>query len=140
MNATQNQLSDQVRESLRHSLGALVTACYQGSASKGFWNDYERLRDIVGGREPDMVRPLEKMMFAQKLALIVSEAAEALEGNRKDSPSDKIIGFSAEEEELADTVIRICDLSGRQGLRLADAIIAKLDMNAGRPYMHGKQY
>lgn len=43
-----------------------------------------------------------------------------------------------EEEELADLVIRIADYSGRFGIDLGGAVLAKMRYNATRPHMHGK--
>lgn len=78
---------------------------------------------------------------ASKIALMHSELSEALEADRKGIESDdKIPDFTGLEAELADTVIRILDFSGRHNLRLGDAIQAKLLFNLTRPYKHGKKY
>jgi len=39
--------------------------------------------------------------------------------------------------ELADTVIRICDLAGMLGLDLGKAIVEKMVYNETRPHRHG---
>lgn len=76
-----------------------------------------------------------------KIALMHSELSEALDADREQIASDdKIPEFTGMEAELADTVIRILDFAGAHRLRLADAIIAKLQFNLTRPYRHGKQY
>ena len=55
--------------------------------------------------------------------------SEALEAMRQGNPSsDKIIEFSAVEEELADAVIRIMDYTMGKDLDIAGAIIAKLEI------------
>ena len=78
---------------------------------------------------------------ASKIALMHSELSEALEADRKGIESDdKIPEFTGLEAELADTVIRILDFSGRHNLRLGEAIQAKLLFNLTRPYKHGKKY
>jgi NTP pyrophosphatase (non-canonical NTP hydrolase) len=74
------------------------------------------------------------------LMLVVTELAEACEGDRKQAQSDKIEGFSALEEELADTLVRIFHMGGKYNLRLGPAFIAKMQMNFTRPYKHGKEY
>lgn len=75
------------------------------------------------------------------LALIHSELSECLDALRHGNPpDDRIPEFSGAEAELADTIIRICDMAGGRGYRLGDAIIAKLAHNATRPYRHGKKF
>lgn len=71
------------------------------------------------------------------IALMHSELSEALEGARKNAPSDKIKGFSSVEEELADTLIRIGDFAAQRELRLGEAVDAKMEYNKSRSYRHG---
>jgi NTP pyrophosphatase (non-canonical NTP hydrolase) len=76
------------------------------------------------------------------LALIHSEVSEALEDWRKDpelpdwhrDDAGKPRGVAA---ELADVVIRVCDLAGVCGIDLEEAIRAVQDAAARRPVRHG---
>lgn len=76
--------------------------------------------------------------MGELIALMHSELSEALEGIRHGNPpSDHIPTFSAVEEEFADVIIRIMDVSAQNKLKVAEALIAKLEYNAGREYKHG---
>lgn len=76
----------------------------------------------------------------EALMLIVSELAEACEEVRAGSANEYLVGAKPEglTVELADAVIRICDMAGYHGLDLEGAIRRKMAYNATRPHKHGK--
>jgi len=51
--------------------------------------------------------------------------------------SDKPVGFVS---ELADIVIRVCDLAGAMEIDLETAIREKMDYNETRESKHGKRF
>lgn len=105
------------------SINALSVQTHAVNVAKGFWEKDK------GTFEDD----------SAKLMLMVGELSEAHEAMRDGNPpSVKIPRFSHVEEELADCVIRIFDFCARRGFRLAEAILAKIEHNTGRPYMHGR--
>lgn len=101
----------------------LVIACHGASMNAGWWND---LHTGV----PILERP---HVVGEKLMLVVSEIAEAMEGHRKGLQDDKLPHRPMIEVELADAVIRICDLAGALNLDLGGAIKEKLEYNKHRP-------
>lgn len=84
-----------------------------------------------------------KRNTGELIALMHSELSEMLETLRKldddgnVKPSPKTPEFSALEEEAADLAIRLGDFCGYLGLRLEDAISAKMAFNRTRGYRHG---
>lgn len=66
------------------------------------------------------------------LMLVVSEIAEAMEGERKDLADSHLPHRRSAEVELADAVIRICDYCAAHGYDLEGAIEEKLAFNAKR--------
>ena len=75
-----------------------------------------------------------------KLMLIVTEVAEAAEELRKVvvTPEDHTIQLQKFGEEMADQIIRICDVTGALGVDIAAIVAAKMAKNAARPPRHGK--
>jgi NTP pyrophosphatase (non-canonical NTP hydrolase) len=66
------------------------------------------------------------------LMLVVSEVAEAMEGERKGLMDDKLPHRRMAEVELADALIRIFDYAGAHGYDLEGAFWEKMDYNAKR--------
>ena len=64
------------------------------------------------------------------LALIHSEVSEALEAYRDEKPLD---------EELADVIIRVLDLSDRLGVDIGKALREKVEKNKLRGFRHGRK-
>lgn len=66
------------------------------------------------------------------LMLIVSEIAEAMEGERKGLMDDHLPHRSMAEVELADALIRIFDYAGHLGYDLEGAYREKMEYNRNR--------
>ena len=107
----------------RITIKKLINESHEIAKSKGWW---EEERDIP-----------------HCLALIHSEVSEALEAYRKHGLVSWYEGHGLKPEgisfELADTIIRICDLAGHLGIDLEKAIKEKITYNKGRSYRHGSK-
>lgn len=118
-------------EEFTRSLTELARLSHANSREKGFWSLVDSLKDHP--RWPD----IEVIWKLSRIALMHSEASEALEGIRKDLPDDHLPNRSMEAAELADIVIRILDYAGAYKLPLAEVILEKMTYNSSRPFMHG---
>lgn len=69
---------------------------------------------------------------AELLMLVVSEIAEAMEGERKNLMDDKLPHRPMAEVELADALIRIFDYAGGFGYDIGGAFVEKTLYNQNR--------
>jgi NTP pyrophosphatase (non-canonical NTP hydrolase) len=125
------------------SLGELAAAIHANAREKGFWDKERNVGEL--------------------LMLVVSELGEALEAHRspgaaafivtQEDKAEALVMEGAEyaewyqvaikgsfEEEIADAIIRLLDLSAGLGIDIEWEIKAKMKYNATRERMHGKSY
>lgn len=101
----------------------LVKESFNNAKAHGFWEDYS----------PAHEKQFINNAIGNRLMLITTEVAEAEDGLRKDD-------FENFKEELADIVIRTCDLAGGLNIDLEAEIIKKMEKNKSREYKHGKAF
>jgi NTP pyrophosphatase (non-canonical NTP hydrolase) len=114
------------------SINVMAKAAHLNSYDHGFWEIRDYLRKDP--RWPE-IEPLWRM---SRIALMHSEASEAVEGIRKPQPDDHCPELPMEEAELADIVIRVGDYAAGHSIDLERAIKVKMAYNATRPHKHGK--
>lgn len=134
----QEERDTHVLQQFGHLLQEVSKIASARARAKGFWDD----RDVVR-KVPEFQKNDRGTLFvvSEALALIHSEASEGLEAVRAggmEQSDDKIPAYRALDAELADVIIRICDLNGGLGLDVGSALAAKMTMNKGRAKMHGK--
>lgn len=99
---------------------ALAASIYATAIKTGWWEEPLTDLELLAGHHAEL-----------------SEAYEAL---RDCNPqSKKIPAFTAAEEELADTVIRILGHGAARGWNIPGAVVAKVRYNEGRAYKHGNK-
>lgn len=112
----------------------LVGEAHEVAFDKGFYEDIETTERYLKEHGQHALAHIAVRTFVlSQLALIgteVSEAAQAL--REKDVGSDELT------TELADVVIRVCDLAGYLGADLERAIHKKMAVNRTRPRKHGR--
>lgn len=109
-----------IEEDFKASFAMLQEEVHKCNVERGFWTPPASTED------------------GTKLALIHAEISEALEAIRDGNPPDKHVPtMESVVVELADVVIRVMDLCEYHQWPLAEAILAKVKVNLGRPWKHG---
>lgn len=117
-----------VESNIASGVNTLVHACYSAANNSGWWIDAETGEDVRTWPKKFLM-----LWVGTKLALVHSEVSEGLEGYRKNLMDDKLPHRPMFEVEMADAIIRICDLAGGLKMDLGGAIVEKLAFNAQRP-------
>jgi len=87
----------------------------------------------------------EPRSFGDIIALIHSEASEALEADRENLAKNEIYFTESWKAygipiEMADILIRVFDVCWFYGIDLEEALSIKMGENEQRGYKHGKEY
>lgn len=136
----------EVASSLTLNLQTLTSVCH-GIAVEGGWWDRKGAAKVAHDLRDDpnkaseytneMLDLLDTVADEPRnplelIALIHSEASEALEGVRKGLMDDHLPHHKMETVELADIVVRVLDYAGGRGLDVGSALVEKLQYNTKR--------
>ena len=128
---------------------------------KGFWNEYDKALKMCDEHDYSRIMAIRNAFLCQKLMLTVTELSEAVEALRhqkrcsmnpdemktmlESGQTEKFISeFSSKikdtfEDELADSLIRILDLSAELEIDMDFHVKAKMMYNLTRDEMHGRK-
>jgi NTP pyrophosphatase (non-canonical NTP hydrolase) len=102
-----------LKKLFKPSINELAKQAHETALEKGFYS-------------------VDPSMFMEKLMLTVSELSEAAEAFRRGDTEH--IG-----EELADAYIRLVDLAYYMDIDIEKEVLDKMNINKGRPWLHGKE-
>lgn len=145
---------------MENNLNKLAKDIFSRNTKKGFYEEFDAIAEILKDK-PNALKSFLHIVTAQRIALITSEASEALEADRKNKfctinvHKKRVIDYAEDnafgelfklhvkdtvEDEIADVMIRCLDFCGANDIDIDFHIHAKLRFNALRPYKHGKIY
>lgn len=116
------------------SLNQIVGEAHAMARDKGFYEDIEALCGSMTYNELLSLRACARRDFVlAQLAKVASEVGETVQAIQRRGVDHEDV-----EEELADIIIRVCDLAGYLDINLGRAVHRKMAINANRPRKHGK--
>lgn len=105
--------------SLSDDIQVLCDTCFAVANHQGWWTNPKTGEPLSGEFAPGQRE--HPINVPAKLMLISCELSEAYAAMRDDAQDEHLSNYDGAAVELADTVIRIADLAGGLGLRLAKA-------------------
>ena len=121
---------------------------HREAIKRGFYDDIEIL---TRSTSPEKVKSANHMFFAQQVALVMTELAEAIEADRNGfvcpELPEKMTGLEygglvkgTRESEICDAISRLFDIAARLGIDIERHLTLKAEYNNHREYKHGKNY
>ena len=116
------------------SINEIVRDAHETALDKGFYEDIDTLYNFLDAKGQQALQRVAKRDFVlAQLSKIGSEVGEAVQAiQRNDIYSEHVA------EEMADILIRLCDLAGYLEINLGRAVSMKMEHNKMRPRKHGK--
>lgn len=124
-------LNAKERERFLELFHAVGLCAFEVNYANGWWETREKAIEATPEIAPTV--------YIGCLGLVSSEASEAMEAVRKHDPATWGDWESKDTlvRELAGTIVRCMDLAHHLDLPLGDALLAEIEANAKRGFMHG---
>lgn len=118
---------------IANGLHALTEQAHTNAVNHGFYNEHMALIQFLMDNEMhQMAKAAGRDFILAQLMKTCGEAGEAVDAIQRN------LADAAFAEEIADIIIRAADLCGYLRIDLGAAVVAKMQKNADRPYLHGK--
>jgi len=114
------------------NINKIVNSINTFNIEKGWRKKSDEIIAVLETHSPDLVPYFKNYLYGTLIALCHSELSEALEGLRKNLMDTHLQNRKMVEVELADTFIRLCDMTGALNLDLGKAIVEKDEYNHSR--------
>lgn len=131
------------------TLTEYIDKAHTNATKKGFHKGFKDLLDsiimhpILEGKNKDkLLSYIIRVEMIKDLGLLTSEIGEAVEFARTQNiieVPDKENWKESIEEEVADIFIRLCDFCGKHDIDLEYYVNKKMEFNAKREQLHGKE-
>lgn len=119
-------------DKLDFAIGALLNRIrdivHKRNVAKGWWHD-KAGNDML---DPNYDQEKFAFLIGTKMALLMSEGAEQLEGFRTDAMDDKVSTRTQAEVEGVDVFLRLFDIAGALKHDIGGAYVDKVAVNAVR--------
>lgn len=134
------------------TLNELRDLAYNTAKEKGFWEDERNFAECIALMHSELSEALEADRkgdwFYKNNKTIIEEGHQPRKVSIEDFVNNESLlkvhfkhtAKSTAEDELADTIIRILDYCGSEGIDIESHVKAKLAYNKTRPHKHGKEY
>ena len=145
-------MSKNLKNNYVKEINDLSKSIFKGNEAKGFWdkriNIGEKLMLVTSELSEALEADRKKSMDKTILENFVNEYNNTSDGyvkTQEEIDDNFIASFKNNikdsfQDEIADAIIRLLDLSGGLGIDIGTHIELKLKYNATRAHMHGKKY
>ncbi len=114
------------------AINDIVNMVNRQNIEVGWRDNQNKIMEVLGIHAPELIPIAENYIIGTMIALIHSEVSEALEAQRKNLMDDHLPNRKGIAAELADALIRICDLAGNQNIPLGEVLVEKFMYNKNR--------
>lgn len=136
---------NEINSTVAFGFNKTASQIYENNKAKGFWDNERNVGELLMLVTSELGEALEahrKNKFAktEQYDLLVSEGYTWEDSQRSYEATFSFTMKDTFEDEIADAIIRLLDMSAGLNIDIEKHIRAKLEYNKHRPMLHGKSY